>query len=110
MTTPIFITGDDISVPITLTKNGVTFTISNSAIVKTRLVTTNHGSALSEDVTQSHLTAGANWAASLLVVVLGSAATVKIAQQGLATLEIQVDDGGKTTWFVDVQIVRGQIA
>lgn len=110
MTAPIFITGDDISVPITLTKNGVPFTISNSATVKTRLVTTSRAASLSEDVVQSHLTAGANWGASLVVVVLGSAATAQIAQQGLANLEIQVDDSGKTTWFVPVTLVKGSIA
>jgi len=109
MAIPTFVTGDDIVVPVTLKKNGVVFTINPTATVKAALVGTNHENRLCDDVMQSSAAAGANWAASLVVVSLPSSSTSGITHQGDALLEIQVDDGGKRTWFVPITIVTGLV-
>lgn len=109
MTIPTIITGDDVSLAVTLKKNGATFNMSG-ATVKAALVASDHSVAYTEAVAQSSGTSGANWAASLVVVVLSAAATALLDYQGNALLEIQVDDGTKTTWFVAVEIRRGNIA
>ncbi len=110
MSTPILVTGDDIVVPVTLKKNGATFVIGNGAVIKARLVRTEHEVSLCEEVIQSNAAPGTNLALSLVMVTLPSASTAGISYQGSAILEIQVDDSGKTTWFVPVSIVRGLIA
>jgi hypothetical protein len=104
------VTGDDTLVPVTLKKNGATFAIAGTAAIKARLVSVDRKVTYSEEVLQSITEAGNDLANSLVVVRLAPADTVSITYQGKARLEIQVDDGGKTTWFVDVDIVRGNIA
>lgn len=109
MVTPTFVTGDDIVVPVTLKKDGVVFAINTSAVVKAALVRTSHENKLCNEVTQSNATVGANWATSLVVISIPSANTINLDFQGAALLEIQVDDSGKLTWFVPVNIVKGVI-
>ena len=110
MAIPTLITGDDIIVPVPLTKNDATFVISGSATVKARLVSIDHKSAYSAEVTQSSATSGANWGASLVVVKFAPGDTADVTFQGLALLEVQVDDAGvKTTWFGQVVLVKGNI-
>lgn len=106
------VTGDDVRLIVTLKKDGAVFPITTSpvpAVVKARIVGPNHQTALSAEVTQSHLTSGADWANSLVVILMGGAITAPITQQGAALLEIQVDDGIKITWFVPVTIIKGFI-
>lgn len=106
------VTGDDVRLIVTLKKDGAVFPITTTpvpAVVKARIVGPNHQIALSSEVTQSHLTSGADWANSLIVVLMDGATTAAITQQGSALLEIQVDDGIKITWFVPVTIIKGFI-
>lgn len=109
MSNPIIVVGDDINIPVTLKKNGVVFAINGSAVVKARFISTDHLLALCADTTQSNATSGANWSASLVVIVFPAATTATIEYQGEAVLEIQVDDSGKTTWFTPVTITRGLV-
>ncbi len=62
------------------------------------------------DVAQSSAAPGSAWATSLVVVQLSQAQTASITYQGPARLEIQVDDGSKTTWWHDCEIKRGNIS
>lgn len=110
VTIPTVVTGDDISLPVTLKKNGVVFDIPVSTPVVAMLVTRDRKEALTDEVSQVNTTTGADWANSLVVVELSSAKTVDIQEQGRALLEIQVNDGGKLTWFVSVEIAKGNIA
>ena len=107
------VTGDDVRLVVTLKKDGAVFPITTTpvpAVVKARVVGPQHQAALSGEVAQSHLTSGADWANSLVVVLMDSVTTAAIAQQGAAFLEIQVHDGIKITWFVPVTIIKGHIA
>ncbi len=109
MSIPIIVTGDDVLLPATLKKNGATFTIDPGAEVKARLVATDHYKVYSTTVTQAESAPGADWANSLVIVSLPSAVTTEITQQGKASLEIQVLDTYKLTWFAEVEILRGNI-
>ena len=108
-TMPVIVTGDDVTLAATLKKNGQTFSIDTAAEVKAMIVSGDHRQALTAAVDQDHTTTGADWANSLIMVSLPSSETGKITIDGRAVLEIQVNDGGKKTWFGLVTIERGQI-
>ncbi len=105
---PVLVTGDDITLPVTLKKNGATFTIASGATVVGQLVSRDRKETYTVEVSQSNA-APADWDNSLVEVTFLSAHTADITEQGAALLEIQVDDGGKRTWFVAVTIARGNI-
>lgn len=110
MAIPTLVTGDDIVLPVTLTKKGLTFSINPAATIVARLVATDRESVYTAEIAQVTAHANADLPNSLIVIVFTNADTVGITFQGGALLEIQVDDGGKQTWFASVRIKRGQIA
>jgi len=103
------VTGDNVVVPVTLKKNGVVFDMSG-ATVKVRLISTDHESVYTGEITQNEAATGADWANSLVILELAPADTSGISFQGNALIEIQVDQNGKTTWFVSALITKGNIA
>lgn len=110
MTTPLIVTGDDVSIPAQLKKNGAAFAIPIGATVKARLVSINSNITYTAEILQSSDAPGADWATALVVVQFVPENTQSITFQGKARLEIQVDDGMKLTWFLLVEIRRGNIA
>lgn len=109
MTIPTVVTGDDFRLPVNLTISNTAFDAS-AATIKARIVSMDHATALTDEVAQSSATPGANWAQSLVVVVIGAADTSAIVRYGMALLEIQVASDIKETWFTPVNVVQGQIA
>lgn len=109
MASPKIVTGDDVSIPVVLKKNGATFVISGDAVVFVRLVSNDHYQTYSESVSQSLGNVGNNLSASSLMVELPSATTEVLTYYGAAQLEIQVADPKKQTWFVPVEVVKGNI-
>lgn len=107
---PEIVTGDDLVLPVTLKKDGVTFNIDGAAEVIARLVSTDHNSVYTDEVAQSSAASGADWPNSLVVVEMASSETASVTYQGNALLEIQAPAPGKRTWFVPVKIIKGQIA
>lgn len=103
------VTGDDIKHPITLKKDGATFAIAPSATVQVALVSLDHETLLAGPSTCSASAPGADWPNSLIIATIASEDTLPIAEYGPANFEIQVDDGGKLTWFVPVEIIKGHI-
>jgi len=108
----VIVTGDDVALPVTLKKDGATFTIDPGATVQASIISVDRSVALIPAVTCSNAATGADWANSLLIVAFTSTETAAIldANLGAALLEIQVDDSGKLTWFVSIDIVKGTIA
>lgn len=104
------VTGDDIAIPVTLTKDDATFVIDECAIVKAAIVDIDHTEVLAGPVTLDHSTAGSEWAQSTVMVTFESADTAAVTASGPAYVEVQVNDAGKLTWFAPVLIVLGQIA
>jgi hypothetical protein len=110
MATPVIVTGDDAVVMATLKKDGATFLVPGTATVKARVISTSHEETYTEEVTQSPSETGADWPNSLIAVRFAPANTAAVTHQGKAKIELQVDDGIKTTWFFDCVIKRGNIA
>jgi len=104
------VTGDDTSLPVQLKKNGATFAISTGAAVTASIVTPNHATVLLPSFACISTATDANWGSSLVEVVFSAAATALITDYGDMLLELQVDDGGKMTWFAPVTIIQGNIA
>lgn len=103
------VTGDDETYFIQLTKEGSPFTIANTAVVKMAIVTADHKELLSSIITCSHLTPGANWAASLIAFSFPANATQNITPTRPVLLEIEVNDSKTTTWFEPIKILKGLI-
>ena len=102
------VTGDDELIPITLKKNGLTFSISSLATVKIAIIDKAHTAILCGPFTLSHTEAGSDWPNSLIIGKIPGLSSKSLTAQ-LAGLEIEVNDGGKKTWFVDAKLVKGLI-
>lgn len=95
--------GDDIALSVQLKKDGAVFNIPNTATVKAMLHDDSPANlgAISSAVTCIEGAPGADWAQSLVVVEFTSAESTTWKETYRATLEIEVDDNGKTTWRVN---------
>ena len=107
------ITGDDSSFPIQLTKDGLPFTIPSDAEIKASLITKDKKSVFVYPFFVSEVGNGQDdWVNSLLLVTFTASATNGInvtTQNSSALIEIQIDDGSKTTWFMKVKLIKGTI-
>lgn len=110
MSTPRIVTGDNVSLQVTLKRDNQTFTIAPGATVEASIVDLEHKEVYVAAVAQSNTAPGADWANSLVIVEFAPADTADVTYQGEATLEIQVDDSGKTTFFAGVVLISGTIA
>jgi len=108
MAVPKLTTGDDISWSVQLNKNGAPFDMTG-ATVNVAVVSQNKTQKLTANIPQASGTSGADWSTSFVVVVIPSATTGAIAYTGPAFLEIEVDDGGKQTWFVELEVQKGNV-
>lgn len=106
----ILITGDDIVIEQTLTKNNATFTIDPGATVKASLISRDKETILVAPVTVLEATTGSDWPNSKIIILFAEADTLSLTDFGPIFLEIQVDDGGKLTWFVKTELAQGTIA
>jgi len=106
----IIVTGDDPALPVTLKKSKAVFAIAPTATVQASVVSVDKLTTLIPPITCDNAATGADWANSLVMVEFTSAQTAAISATGEALLEIQVDDGGKLTWFVLITIETGTIA
>lgn len=107
------VTGDNVAIPVQLTKDGAAFDIPTSKVVKAMLVGRNSSEKYMESpVTLISTTAGSDWTKSLVVVLIPGTATAGITYQGKAILEIQetVETGVvDETWFLPVMIRKGYV-
>ena len=103
------VTGDDVSLVITLLSDGTTFNMSGNA-VKAMLVSKDRLTAFTSEVTQNEAAAGANYLVSRVAIQMTAVQTENINYQGFGFIEVQVTfPGAKKTWFHPVQIVKGNI-
>lgn len=94
--------GDDLKISIQLTKQDQVFTINPTATVQAAFVSADGTVTGPVAVTEI---GGSDWANSLIVVSMPSATSTTLPV-GRATLEIEIDDNGKTTWHVDHYYVK----
>ena len=104
------VTGDDVAIPVTLRKDGATFSIDSGATIKASLISYAKDEIFITPQDVAEGTAGSDWANSLVIVEFVSADTLAIPQTGKAKIEIQVDDGGKLTWFTTIDVELGTIS
>lgn len=104
------VTGDDFLEPVTLKKNGLTFTINPSASVKAALVKRDRSGILIAASVCSANAPGADWAQSRIILPFTALQTSDVMEFGRAIIEIQVDDGGKKTWFTTLEVIKGFIS
>ena len=110
------VTGDDAALIVTMKKqqNGrddaSAFAIPGTATIKAAIVTPDHKHKVIGPVTQSE-TVDSDWANSKLVIAFDSATTGGTPNKYLGrplTLEVEVDDVGKETFFrTGVKIYKG---
>lgn len=103
------VTGDEGLTKIQLTKEGSPFSINTSATVKVGIVTADHKELLSSVVTCLHTSPECDWSTSLISFSFLNAATQNIIITKPAMLELEVDDGGKLTWFIPIKLLKGQL-
>jgi len=105
------VTGDDTDIPVTLTKGSAkdTFTIDPGAAVKAAIVSLDRNTVIIAAVVCPFDATGADWANSLIIVPFTSEETAAATATGEHYLEIQVDDGGKLTWFDKINIIKGSV-
>ena len=105
----ILVTGDDINIEQTLTKNNVVFAIDSGATIQASLVTRDKETILVAPVAVLEAATGSDWANSKIIIIFAETDTAALSTFGPIFLEIQVDDGGKLTWFVKAELVQGTI-
>lgn len=101
--------GDDLALLITLKSDGVVFDMSGKTVTA-RIVTRDRQSVLTAEIVQDAGASGADWSNSLVAVEMASGETADMDYQGSGYVEIQVGFPEKKTWFLPVQIVKGNIA
>lgn len=101
--------GDDASIGVVLKRNKATFPIDAGATVKGQITSMDHKYTYTTELTALSTDTGADWPNSLVVFPIASAVTSLITYTGMALVEIQVDDNGKSTFFADIEIIRGII-
>lgn len=103
------VSGDDIVIEQTLTKDDVTFSIDSSATIKASLVSRDRTTVIVAPVSVLEATTGSDWANSKIIILFAEADTSTLTTFGPMFVEIQVDDGGKLTWHTKVEMLQGTI-
>jgi len=110
MTTPKIITGTDRQLTATWKIGDTVTPISSSGVVRFRLVSRDKATTYTAILTANKDHPDADWANGKIILIFLAAETVDITVQGLAEVELQVDDGGeKLGTFFSVNIVKGNI-
>lgn len=109
----IITTGDYAKIPVTLKRDGATFTISGTAIIKAILTDVDRITVISAEVTIDNTATGTDLANSRVIIEFTKAETETITQLGDAILEVQVAETAEEpeTWTdKDILIRKGNIA
>lgn len=109
MSVATIVSGDDLSLLVTLKVDAAVFDMSGKT-VKARLVTKDRETTLTDEIAQDEGATGADYANSLVAIEMTAAETSAIDRQGMGYLEIQVELPAKKTWWQKVQYVKGNIA
>lgn len=114
-----FILGDSRPYVVNLSINGATFPIDpQTSTVKAALVSGDKKKLLAGPITLSSTALGADWAISKLIVKFPKTTTADVKVTGEHLLEIQVTldnadaqlEDDDWTWFIPVELVKGNIS
>ena len=101
------VTGDDVSIRIQLLIDDATFVINSGATVRAAIV--DRSAMIGGPYSIVESSPGSAWATSLVYLVLTSTETALLTPSRDSILEVEVDDGGKTTWKFNVEVAKGYI-
>lgn len=103
------VSGDDLDLLVTLKVDGAVFNMTG-ATVTARVVSKDRETVLTAEVIQDSGATGADYSNSLVAIEMTAAETASINQQDLGYIEIQAALPEKKTWWLPVQLVKGNIA
>lgn len=108
----IITTGDHSKIPVTLKRDGATFSIDAGATIKAILTGADRITLLTEEVTIDNAAVGTDLPNSKFIVEFTKAQTLAIIDYGPAYLEVQVEEivDEPDTWTDEVLIRKGNIA
>ncbi len=98
----VLVTGDDIQRDVQLTKGNAPFVIDPGATVQAAMVSSVGSVVGPVTVLEAD---GGDWTTSLVTVKFPSATSASFTR-GSATLEIEVNDNGRLTWFVPNIVIK----
>lgn len=102
-------TGDYNEIPFQAKKNGATFVISGTAIIKAVLTTLDRTVIISSEVSVSLSTTGTDLSQSLIIVIFDETDSAAITELGECYLEVQIADDKPKTWTAKVTVRKGNI-
>jgi len=102
------VTGDSPSYALTAKQDGAVFAIDSGATVRARIVDINKN-ALTDIITLSSATTGADWPNSLIVAQFLKASTELITYYGKGYIELEINDNAELTYFYKLNIEQGTI-
>jgi len=105
----IVVSGDEITIEQTLTKDLAVFAIDSGATIKASIVSRDRTTVIVAPVTVLEATAGSDWANSKVIIIFPEVDTATLSTFGPMLLEVQVDDSGKLTWHVKIEMQQGTI-
>lgn len=109
MSTATVVSGDDLDLLVTLKVDGAVFNMAG-ATVTARVVSRDRETTLTDEIAQDSGASGADYSNSLVAIEMTAAETASIDEQGLGYIEIQAALPAKKTWWLPVQLVKGNIA
>ena len=106
--------GNDFELGVALTKNHKPFAVDFQSVIKATVVSPDHVTRYFDAAIVSPATPGTDLSQSLIIVRFTKAQTAAITRQGPALIEIELtEDEGlgfkHPSWFVKVQVVKGQV-
>lgn len=105
------VTGDTILILQTLKVGAAALDVSGTTITS-RLIAMNGGEALTDEITNSAVTVGADWTNGIVAIIIPGSLTESInpVLHPQVLLETQVNDGTyDKTWFSTVDVAKGTI-
>lgn len=103
--TTIITSGDDVTLPVQLYKDGQAFAINPAATVKAAITDIHGRTLLAGPVTLSNATSGSDWSIGLVVAPFAKADTASLSP-GAVVLEVEVNDDKVLTWHIEGLRVR----
>lgn len=105
----IITTGDYVDVPFQAKKNGATFVISGTAVIKAVLTNKDRQTLISPEVNVNLLAPGTDLLNSLVIVEFTEVESAAITELGECYLEVQIADPKPKTWTSRVTVRNGNI-
>jgi len=104
---PEITAGDDVDIEHHITAQKVSFTVAPTAVVYCKIISRDKATAYTSAIRQTAIQAGANWAKSIVSIVMSASETEAISALELpwrngelpALIATEINDNGKETYY-----------